>query len=46
MEGIQALLGEGEEVVSSFAESTLFTVSKEEQVVVGLTGLPDLAICS
>lgn len=44
MEVIKALLGEDEEVEPSVAEATFFTVSEEEgQVVVTLTGLPDLA---
>ena len=43
MEVIKALLGEGEEVESSVADATFITVSEVEgQVVVTLTGLPDL----
>lgn len=44
MEVIQAWLAEGEDVEPPVAEVTFFTVSEEEgQVVVTLTGLPDLA---
>ena len=44
MEVIKALLGEGEDAEPSVAEATFLTVSEEEgQVVVTLTGLPDLS---
>lgn len=44
MEVVKALLCEGEDAEPLVSEVTFFTLSEEEgQVVVTLTGLPDLA---